>query len=195
MRSGWLRASIYRVLLVLGSALLFQNHYPRFTGAPSCRFRTLTRRPPSVDSGLGPAYNFTEPRVVYGMPRGETTGPRQGTVAPCTNGVGRLRASFKSHPKRLEPPVRIAVPRITEPPNHISKTVPPTIHLGPPDEARTPREGGGLEDHRAPSHISKTVLSTMHLCGGVQAEPNEANGGQRRLGIYDTVENLRQLRV
>ena len=52
MRSGWLRGSIYWVLLVLGSALLFQNHYPRFTGAPSCRFRTLTRRPPSVDSGL-----------------------------------------------------------------------------------------------------------------------------------------------
>ena len=52
MRSGWLRASIYWVLLVLGSALLFQNHYPRFTGAPSCRFRTLARRPPSVDSGL-----------------------------------------------------------------------------------------------------------------------------------------------
>ena len=50
MRSGWLRGSIYWVLLVLGSALLFQNHYPRFTGAPSCRFRTLTRRPPSVDS-------------------------------------------------------------------------------------------------------------------------------------------------
>ena len=43
---GMVRASIYRVLLVLGSALLFQNHYPRFTGAPSCRFRTLTRRPP-----------------------------------------------------------------------------------------------------------------------------------------------------
>ena len=55
MRSGWLRASIYWVLLVLGSALLFQNHYPRFTGAPSCRFRTLTRRPPSVDSGLAEA--------------------------------------------------------------------------------------------------------------------------------------------
>ena len=34
MRSGWLRGSIYWVLLVLGSALLFQNHYPRFTGAP-----------------------------------------------------------------------------------------------------------------------------------------------------------------
>ena len=51
MRSGWLHGSIYWVLLVLGSALLFQNHYPRFTGAPSCRFRTLTRRPPSVDSG------------------------------------------------------------------------------------------------------------------------------------------------
>ena len=28
-----------------------QSHYPRFTGAPSCRFRTLPRRPPSVDSG------------------------------------------------------------------------------------------------------------------------------------------------
>ena len=40
MRSGWLRGSIYWVLLVLGSALLFQNHYPRFTGAPSCHFRT-----------------------------------------------------------------------------------------------------------------------------------------------------------
>ena len=31
---------------------MLQNHYPRSTGAPSCRFRTLTRRPPSVDSGL-----------------------------------------------------------------------------------------------------------------------------------------------
>ena len=52
MRSGWLRGSIYWVLLVLGSALLFQNHYPRFTEAPSVHFRTLPRRPPSVDSGL-----------------------------------------------------------------------------------------------------------------------------------------------
>ena len=30
-----------------------KNHYPRSAGAPSCRFRTLPRRPPSVDSGLG----------------------------------------------------------------------------------------------------------------------------------------------
>ena len=36
-----------------GVGFLFQNHYHRSTGAPSCRFRTLTRRPPSVDSGLG----------------------------------------------------------------------------------------------------------------------------------------------
>ena len=36
-----------------GVGFLFQNHYPRSTGVPSCRFRTLTRRPPSVDSGLG----------------------------------------------------------------------------------------------------------------------------------------------
>ena len=35
-----------------GTGLLLQNHYPRFRGAPSCRFRMLTRRPPSVDSGL-----------------------------------------------------------------------------------------------------------------------------------------------
>ena len=52
IRSGWLRDSIYWVLLFWGRFLL-QNHYPKSTGAPSCRFRTLTRRPPSVDSGLG----------------------------------------------------------------------------------------------------------------------------------------------
>ena len=32
--------------------MLFQNHYPRFRGAPFRHFRTLTRRRPSVDSGL-----------------------------------------------------------------------------------------------------------------------------------------------
>ena len=32
--------------------MLLQNHYPRFRGAPFGHFRTLTRRPPSVDSGL-----------------------------------------------------------------------------------------------------------------------------------------------
>ena len=34
-----------------GTGLLLQNHYPRFRGAPFGHFRTLTRRPPSVDSG------------------------------------------------------------------------------------------------------------------------------------------------
>ena len=34
-----------------GVGFLFQNHYPRSTGAPSYRFRTPTRRPPSVNSG------------------------------------------------------------------------------------------------------------------------------------------------
>ena len=34
-----------------GVGFLLQNHYPRSTGAPSCRFRALTRRPPSVDWG------------------------------------------------------------------------------------------------------------------------------------------------
>ena len=33
--------------------MLLQNHYPRFRGAPIGRLRTLTRHPPSVDSGLG----------------------------------------------------------------------------------------------------------------------------------------------
>ena len=36
-----------------GTVLLLQNHYPRFRRAPSGHFRMLTRRPPSVDSGLG----------------------------------------------------------------------------------------------------------------------------------------------
>ena len=35
-----------------GTVLLLQNHYPRFRGAPSGHFRMLTKRPPSVDSGL-----------------------------------------------------------------------------------------------------------------------------------------------
>ena len=35
-----------------GVGLRLQNHYPRFTGASPCRFRTLTQRPPSVDSVL-----------------------------------------------------------------------------------------------------------------------------------------------
>ena len=48
MRSRWLRGSIYWALLFRD---LFQYHYPRFRGAPFGRFRTLTRRPPSVDSG------------------------------------------------------------------------------------------------------------------------------------------------
>ena len=35
-----------------GVGFLFQNHYPRFRGAPFHRFRPLTPRFPSVDSGL-----------------------------------------------------------------------------------------------------------------------------------------------
>ena len=50
MRSGWLRGSIYWVFLFRGRFLL-QNHYPRSAGAPPCHSRTLTPRPPSVDSG------------------------------------------------------------------------------------------------------------------------------------------------
>ena len=35
-----------------GLGFVSKNHYPRFRGAPFGYFRTLTRRPPSVDSGL-----------------------------------------------------------------------------------------------------------------------------------------------
>ena len=48
-------------------------------------------------------------------------------------------------------------------PSHISKMVPPTVHLGPPEEARTPREDRCVKDHRDPSHISKMVPPTIHL--------------------------------
>ena len=48
-------------------------------------------------------------------------------------------------------------------PCHISKTVPSTIHLGPPEEARTLYKDRGVKDYRAPSHISKMVLSTVHF--------------------------------
>ena len=45
-------------------------------------------------------------------------------------------------------------------PSHISKIVPSTVHSGPPEEARTPREGGDPGDHRPPNHIPKTVLAS-----------------------------------
>ena len=53
MRSGWLRGSIYWVLLVLGSGFaVFKTIIPDSQEPPSGHFRTLPRRPPSVDSGL-----------------------------------------------------------------------------------------------------------------------------------------------
>ena len=43
-------------------------------------------------------------------------------------------------------------------PSHISKIVPPTVHLGPPEKTRTDHSGRG----GSPSHISKMVPSTVH---------------------------------
>ena len=37
----------------LGSVLCFENHYPRFRGAPSGFFKGCPKGRPSVDSGLG----------------------------------------------------------------------------------------------------------------------------------------------
>ena len=67
IRSGWLRGSIYWVLLFRGRFFATkpfgQTGHPRSTGAPSCRLRTLTRRPPSVDSGLGWEVSDIEKKV------------------------------------------------------------------------------------------------------------------------------------
>ena len=46
-----------------GTVLLLQNHYPRFRGAPSGHFRMLTKRPPSVDLGLGASEDSTLSRT------------------------------------------------------------------------------------------------------------------------------------
>ena len=65
---------------------MLQNHYPRSTGAPSCRFRTLTRRPPSVDSGLklgGGTHSF-ELRVTDNL---GATSADSVTVSILTQGV------------------------------------------------------------------------------------------------------------
>ena len=75
IRSGWLRGSIYWVLLFRGRFLSL-NHYPRSTGAPSCRFRALTRPPPSVDSGLGVTQPPSRPHVT-----GETGDLQQGNCS------------------------------------------------------------------------------------------------------------------
>ena len=48
-------------------------------------------------------------------------------------------------------------------PSHNSKMVLSTIHVGGPEEARTPRKDRCAKDHRAPNHISKTVPPTVHL--------------------------------
>ena len=68
-----------------GAVFLLQNHYPRSTGAPSCRLRTLTRRPPSVDSGLRVPFLG----LIIGFPT---------WVSPfgggCTTETGESEASF-----------------------------------------------------------------------------------------------------
>ena len=46
-------------------SFLFQNHYPRFRGAPSCRFRRPLTRPRSVDWGLGGCMPRQNPPKVH----------------------------------------------------------------------------------------------------------------------------------
>ena len=91
IRSGWLRDSIYWVLLFWGR-FLSQNHYPRSTGAPSCRFRALTRPPPSVDSGL--AYDPAM-RVVVGWQGSERK-------AASTSEMGRFETETLTEEKNLK---------------------------------------------------------------------------------------------
>ena len=47
----------------LGSVLCFENHYPRFWGAPFCFFRRSLTRARSVDWGLGPNWVPTDNAV------------------------------------------------------------------------------------------------------------------------------------
>ena len=81
-----------------GTVLLLQNHYPRFRGAPSGHFRMLTKRPPSVDSGLA-------------MPHGRNTlrlGAKDDVSGRLDKGVLRLRCRHEldgqSTRKRYSPP-------------------------------------------------------------------------------------------
>ena len=63
-----------------GTGFLFQNHYPRFTGAPSSFFKGCPQGRPSVDSGLQALY-------AEGLRGSETACSREESV------VGRLFAS------------------------------------------------------------------------------------------------------
>ena len=101
IRSGWLRHSIYWVLLFWGRFLL-QNHYPRSTGAPSCRFRTLTRRPPSVDSGLE---SLTQGHDVFGV----DINPLAWLIARQTLNppdINRVRRAFRRIDEATGPEIR-----------------------------------------------------------------------------------------
>ena len=98
IRSGWLRDSIYWVLLFWGR-FLSQNHYPRSTGAPSCRFRALTRPPPSVDSGLSAAFvmlGLLAPLFMLRIEEGLAAAPAasRGVFSRITGGSRMLIASF-----------------------------------------------------------------------------------------------------
>ena len=79
------------MLLVPGSALLFHNHYPGFTGAPSCRFRTLPRRPPSVDSGLTGLVGLLMRDMV--LTNDEVVGLRDGLLTSGDPPTGTTRLS------------------------------------------------------------------------------------------------------
>ena len=66
-------------------------------------------------------------------------------------------------PKSPELDAEIAVTKDHRLPSHISNTVPSTVHVCPPEEARTPGKDPRARDHKAPNHISKMVLTTAEL--------------------------------
>ena len=63
-----------------GVGFLFQNHYPRFTGAPSCRFRTLTRRPSF--GGFGVRLRYDRHTMAY-MSRRTGEGLSKSEIIRC----------------------------------------------------------------------------------------------------------------
>ena len=77
--------------------MLLQNHYPRFRGAPSGHFRMLTKRPPSVDSGLELALacdiRIATEDALLGLPEVRVGVPSviEASLLPQTIGLGRAR--------------------------------------------------------------------------------------------------------
>ena len=78
--------------------MLLQNHYPRFRGAPSGHFRMLTKRPPSVDSGLGLPLRANVLKVPHHGSKSSTTPRLLTAVSPVTAVISAGADNSYGHP-------------------------------------------------------------------------------------------------